>query len=176
MKRGFRYVHPSSSFVRVLSSIIVLVAATNGYLWSQTGGSSVTQSVTIEVKPITKIDISGNPNSLLITDAVPGSDLAPVTDENTKYSITTNLDNMKIVASISDNMPEGTTLKLKLSSTKATSVGYVDLSNALTSVDVVTGITRASDSNQLISYTFAADVSVGEVPTQTRTITLTLTD
>lgn len=173
---GFAYFHSSLLIVRTISLIILLAVIASGNLWSQTGGISVTQSVTIEVKPISKITVTGNPGPLLINDAIPGSNLSSVTDDNTKYSVTTNLDNMKIVASINDRMPAGTKLMVKLSSTKAASAGYVDLSSALEPVDVVTGISRASEANQSISYTFAANADVSAIPTQSRIITLTLTN
>jgi hypothetical protein len=83
---------------------------------------------------------------------------------------------MKIVASINDKMPAGTKLMLKLSSSKAASSGLVDLSDAMSPVDVVTGLSKASDMNQSISYTFAANSDEYEIPTQTRVITLTLTN
>jgi hypothetical protein len=143
---------------------------------AQTEGSSATQSVTIEVKPITKISVTGNPNPLTITDAIPGSNFSSVSDVNTKYSLTTNLDNMKIVASINDRMPSGTRLMIKLSSSRASSAGTIDLSGAVTPIDVVTGISKCSETNQTIDYTFAANEDVSEVPTQTRVVTLTLTN
>jgi hypothetical protein len=152
------------------------VLLTTGTVWAQSGNSSVTQSLTIEVKPITRLTVTGNPNPLIISDAVPGSNLSSVSDENTKYSLITNLDNMKIVASINDRMPAGTKLMVKLSSSKAASTGLVDLSGALSPVDVVTGLSKASDMNQSISYTFAANSDVYEIPTQTRVVTLTLTN
>ncbi len=157
-------------------TILLLVAATSGTLWGQTDGSSATQSVTIEVKPITKISVTGNPNPMMITDATAGSGLTSISDNNTKYSLTTNLENMKIVASISEPMPVGTSLKVFLSSSKAASRGTVDLSAATTPVDVVTGIGKCSDVDQSISYTFAANADVAEVPQQSRVITLTLTN
>jgi len=159
-----------------ISKMTLLVLISTGTLWAQAGNSSVTQTVTIEVKPIARLSVTGNPSPLIINDAVPGSDLLSVSDENTKYSLTTNLDNMKIVASINDRMPAGTTLMVKLSSSKAASTGLVDLSSALNPVDVVTGLSKASDLNQSISYTFAANSDVYEIPTQTRVVTLTLTN
>jgi hypothetical protein len=161
--------------LRNISSIILLAIFATGNLCGQSG-SSVTQSVTIEVKPISKISIAGNPNPLVITDALPGTTFTSVSDNSTKYSITTNLDNMKIVASINDKMPVGTSLHVQLSSNRAVSAGLIDLSNALSPVDVVTGIGRGSEINQGISYTFAANADVSEIPTQSRTVTLTLTN
>jgi hypothetical protein len=176
LSNRFGNLRSSHPIVRTITRIILLAIATSGSLVAQSGGSSVTQSVTIEVKPISKISVTGNPNSLIISDAVPGSGLSSVSDANTKYSLTTNLDNMKIVASINDKMPAGTSLMVKLSSSKAASVGMVDLSSAVTPVDVVTGISKCSEQNQSISYTFAANADVSEIPTQNRIVTLTLTN
>jgi hypothetical protein len=162
--------------VRSLTSIVFLMLVTTGGLCAQTGGSSVTQSVTIEVKPVTKICVSGNPNPLIINDVTSESNPVSVCDNNTRYNLTTNLDHMKIVASINDRMPFGTRLMVMLSSSKGLSAGTVDLSDAVSPVDVVTGIGRCSDVNQSISYTFAANEGVDEVPVQTRVVTLTLSD
>lgn len=164
------------SIVNVYAMIVLLTLASGGAVWGQTGNSSVTQTLTLEVRPITRLSVTGNPNSLIINDADPGSNLSSVSDENSKYSLTTNLDNMKIVASINDKMPAGTKLMLKLSSSKATSTGLVDVSSALSPVDVVTGLDRTSETNQSISYTFAANADVLEIPTQSRVVTLTLTN
>jgi hypothetical protein len=132
--------------------------------------------VTVMVKPIAKMIVSGSPNAMIISDAVAGSRSSFVEDASTNYSFITNLDNMKIVASISEKMPDGTTLSIRLSSSKASSAGTVDLSSATTPVDVVTGISRCSDVDQTIDYTFAANADVGTIPTQNRVITLTLTN
>jgi len=176
-KKGpLSYLHSSLWIVRIFTPIILLVLMTTGTVWAQAGNSSVSQTVTIEVKPITRLSVTGTPNRLIITDAVPGSNLLSVSDENTKYSLITNLGDMKIVASINDRMPAGTKLMVKLSSSKAASMGLIDLSGALSPVDVVTGLSRASDVNQSISYTFAANSDVYEIPTQTRVVTLTLTN
>jgi hypothetical protein len=175
MKSFFVY-HPISTFVNTISIILIVIVIASVGLMAQGRGSSATQSVTLEVKPIAKISVAGNPTPLIINDALPGSDLASVSDENTKYSLVTNVDNMKIVASINDRMPAGTKLMIKLTSSKSASVGMVDLSSALTPVDVVRGIRKGSDVNQSISYTFAANAEIDDIPSQSRMITLTLTN
>jgi hypothetical protein len=83
---------------------------------------------------------------------------------------------MNIIVSINDRMPSGTKLMIKLTSSRAASVGLVDVSRVLSPVDVVRGIRRGSDVDQSISYTFAANADVSEIPAQSRTITLTLTN
>lgn len=154
---------------------LLLIAVVGGSALAQ-NGSTATQVVTIEVKPITKISVTGNPNPLIISDAVPGQGLTSVEDQNTRYNVTTNLDNMKIVASIDTKMPDGTKLLINLASSKASSAGLVDLTKATTPVDVVTGFSRGTDQNQTIQYVFAGNADLGEIPSQSRTVTLTLTD
>jgi len=139
-------------------------------------GSSVVQTLNIEVKPITKIAVSGNPGGLFITDASTGSDVLSVSDNNSNYSMMTNLDNMKIVASINNPMPEGTRLMMKLESSKGSSSGLVDVSNAMSPVEVVTALGKGSDLNQSITYTFAANASIGQLNVDSRVVTLTLTN
>ncbi len=137
---------------------------------------SVSQTVTVEVRPVTKIAVTGNPGPLFVTDMGSGSDALTVSDNSTKYSMLTNLENMKIVASINGPMPQGTKLMMKLETSAGLSNGFVDVSNASTPVDVVTGINKGSDRNQSITYAFAADPSVTQVNSDSRVVTLTLTN
>ncbi|MCX6135164.1 MAG: hypothetical protein NTU47_15240 [Ignavibacteriales bacterium] len=139
-------------------------------------GTSVVQSLTIEVKPITKIAVSGNPGALYITDANAGSEELSISDSRSKYSMMTNIDNMKIVASINTAMPNGTRLMIKLESSRGLSNGFVDVSNAMSPVEVVAGLAKGSDLDQSITYTFAADASVGQITADARVVTLTLTN
>lgn len=164
------------AFARCFAGLVISMLVITNVGSAQSSNSSVTQSLTLEVKPISRLSVTGDPKSLVITDTFSGSNAISVSDENTRYSLTTNLDNMKIVASINDRMPTGTRLMIKLSSSKAASTGLVDLSSALSPVDVVTGLSRTSEMNQSISYTFAANSDVNEIPTQTRVVTLTLTN
>lgn len=167
------------SFFHLLSSrptlrTLLLIAVVGGNALAQSG--IATQVVTVEVKPITKISVTGNPNPLIITEAVAASDMISIEDQNSRYNVTTNLDNMKIVASIDNRMPDGTRLLINLASSRATSSGLVDLTAATTPVDVVTGFTRGTDRDQAIKYVFAANADIGEIPVQSRTVTLTLTN
>jgi hypothetical protein len=138
--------------------------------------ATASQSLLLEVKPVSKIAVSGNPGALVISDAIAGGDLVSVSDNSTTYSLLTNLENMKIVASISARMPEGTWLMIRLESSRGTSMGTVDLSNALTPVDVVTGVSKGTEQNQPVTYVFAANADVGQIPSDSRTITLTISE
>jgi len=174
MKRTSDSTMKSTSIKLLISISVVLIAMviTNAGLMAQDYSNIATQSVMLEVKPIAKISVAGSPNPLIISDNISGS----ISDENTKYSLVTNVDNMKIVASIDNPMPAGTKLMIKLSSSRAASAGLVDLSNALTPLDVVRGIGRGSDVDQSISYTFAANDGVDDIAAQSRMVTLTLTN
>jgi hypothetical protein len=138
--------------------------------------NAVSQSVTVEVKPITQIAVSGNPGPMFVTDMGSGSGVLTVSDNSTKYSMLTNLENMKIVASINGAMPQGTRLMVKMETSAGQSNGFVDVSNASAPVDVVTGISKGSDRNQSITYAFAADPSVTQMSSDSRVVTLTLTN
>jgi hypothetical protein len=161
--------------VRPVTSTLALLFLLPLLAWAQ-DGTSVTQRLTIEVKPITKIGVTGDPGSLLIMDATRSSDVQVVSDKSSKYSMLTNLDNMKIVASINNPMPSGTKLMLQLESSRGLSDGLVDVSNAMSPVEVVKALGKGSDLNQTITYTFAADASVGQINSDSRVITLTLTN
>ncbi len=162
--------------MKILTAIFASMVVISGGLRAQTDGSSVTQSVTIAVEPITTISVSGDPGPLIISDATPDSHSLAVSDNHSTYSLTTNIDMMKIVASINDRMPDGTRLTVTLSSSKGRSAGAVDISGATSPVDVVTGLGRCSTKNESISYTFAAGEGIDDVPLQSRVVTLTLTD
>ncbi|MBI3579472.1 MAG: hypothetical protein HY089_08720 [Ignavibacteriales bacterium] len=69
MNTTFAYLLPSMRTHRVKSLfVIALIIVLSNVLVAQ-NGSSVTQSVTIEVKPISKLAVTGNPNALIISDA-----------------------------------------------------------------------------------------------------------
>jgi hypothetical protein len=156
---------------------IVITLCFTGFASAQQGRASVQQTVTIEIRPITQIVVTGNPHSFLILDPPAGPNAyATVTDNNTSYSFLSNIDNMKIVTSIDSPMPPGTKLMVNLGSTQGKSAGMVDISNAVTPVTAVSGLRRGSDRNQSINYTFAANASAGNIEMGSRIITLTVTN
>ena len=160
---------------RIFKGVLFTAFITAGLQFTLAQGT-VSQSVTLQVQAVTKIAVSGNPGALVISDAVAGSDLTSVSDNTTSYNITTNTDNMKIVASINSPMPVGTRLLLQLGSNRGLSIGSIDMSNAISPVDLVTGISKGSDLNQTISYVFAANADTPAIPSDSRVITLTLTN
>jgi hypothetical protein len=83
---------------------------------------------------------------------------------------------MKIVGSISAPMPAGTQLTIQSASNKGLSLGSMDVSNALSPVDLVAGVNKGSDQDQSIRYVFSANADVPSIPSDFRIITLTLTN
>lgn len=142
--------------------------------------ATATQTLTLAVNAVFKIATSGNPSPLTVTTGTAGSDnLTAVTDNSTTYSITQNYGNtVKITANLNSALTAGYTLKLALASTKGTSAGSVDISNATSgsAVNVVTGIQKGADAGQSISYTFSALASAGTLSSTSKTVTLTLTN
>lgn len=142
--------------------------------------STATQSVNLTVSTVYKISTSGNPAALIVTTGTAGTDaLTSVSDNSTTYSITQNFGNtVKITANLDVALQPGYALNVNLASTKGTSAGTVDISNATSgsAASVVTAINRGADAGQAITYTFSALASAGMLTSTTRTVTLTLTN
>ena len=138
--------------------------------------STATQVLTLEVKAINKIAVTGNPQPLVISEIPAGVESATVSDYSTQYDVTTNMESMKIVASIDNPLPNGMQLMMDLGSNKGATAGLVDVSNATTPVSVVTGIQRGSDASQSIGYIFKANATAGTMSSSARVVTLTISE
>ena len=119
------------------------------------------------------LTVSGNPGSLNIVAASPGTQPNSVADASTSYTVTTVL-RSKIAVAIDAAMPSGLTLIVTLAAPAgATSSGPITLSTA--AQDAVRGIPLGTVlSTHSITYDFTATVSAGIVPATTRTVTLTI--
>jgi len=157
--------------------VVLAIAALVDQALSQ---STATQAVSLTVNTVYKIAVSGNPGTLTVTTGTAGADaLSSVSDNSTTYSITQNFGNtVKITAHMDAALASGYTLQVNLASSKGTSAGNVDISNATSgsAVNVVTGINRGADAGQPITYTFSALASAGMLSSTNKTITLTLTN
>lgn len=142
--------------------------------------ATATQNVTLAVNTVYKIATSGNPGALTITTGTAGVDaLTSVSDNSTTYSITQNFGNtVKVTAHMDATLASGYMLQMNLASSKGTSAGTVDISNATSgsAVDVITNIQRGADAGQTITYTFSANASAGTLASTSKTVTLTLTN
>jgi hypothetical protein len=162
--------------ISLLALMVLMLVAVNG-TYAQ---ATATQNVTLAVNAVYKIAVSGNPGAMTITTGTAGVDaLTSVSDNSTTYSITQNVGNtVKITAHMDAALASGYTLQLALASTKGTSAGAVDISNATagSAVDLVTAINRGADAGQGITYTFSADASAGTLASTTKVVTLTITN
>ena len=162
-----------------MKKLIILIAlvALAAFAFQAVFAQTATQLVTLEVKVVNKINISG-PVSLTIDDAIPGgAGLQPVSNNATSYNITHNGSAVgKITASINSALPAGITLELTLASALGTSRGIQDISSATVAVDVVDGINQGKDATQMITYDFYATPEAGVFASTVKTVTLTVTD
>ena len=157
---------------------ILLAVVAFGLLLAQPAlAQTAQQTLTLTVGSVADMDVSGNAISLTVDTYTMGSeDLTPATDASTTYNVLHNSATAKkITAGIDVAAPTGTTLEVNLASTKGSGGVDVDITNATTAVDVVTGIARGADNNQLISYTFSATTAANAF-SGNRVVTFTLTD
>lgn len=142
--------------------------------------ATANQSVNLTVNTVYKIATSGNPSPLTVTTGTAGTDaLSSVTDNSTSYSLTQNFGNtVKITANLDAALAAGYTLTLNLASSKGTSAGTINISNATSgsALNAVTGINKGADAGQAIIYTFSALASAGTLTSTSKTVTLTLTN
>jgi len=162
------------------SIVIALVVGSVIAIQDALSQSTATQSVNLTVSTVYKISTSGNPAALTVTTGTAGTDaLTSVSDNSTTYSITQNYGNaVKITANLDAALQSGYTLTVNLASSKGTSAGTIDISNATSgsALSAVTSINRGADAGQTITYTFSALASAGMLTSTTRTVTLTLTN
>jgi hypothetical protein len=160
--------------------IITLVALSAFAFQAAFSQATATQNLSLAVNTVYKIATSGNPGALTITTGTAGTDaLTSVSDNSTTYSITQNYANtVKITANLDAALPAGYTLQINLASSKGTSAGTVDISNATSAsaLDVVTAIAKGADAAKAIGYTFSANASAGTLGSTAKVVTLTLTN
>jgi len=154
-------------------TIILTIALVLG-VYGVAHAASTTQLVEFEVAAINEISVSGNPETLIISEAAPGSHPTPATDSSTTYAITTNGTNKKITARIDSAMPDGLTLKVKLNA-PAVGASQGDVVLSTSDESVVTGISRVAQDNLAITYTLEATAEA-EVSSGSRDVIFTLTD
>jgi hypothetical protein len=134
------------------------------------------QTVNIQVDEIQQISVSGAA-TLHITTAVPGAAPTAVQDALTTYAITSNDGTKKITAALSDaDMPDGIVLSLTAAAPTTgggTTAGKQTLAKTGGAVDVVTGLSKLSDSAGL-TYDMTATAAAGKLTATTRTVVLTI--
>lgn len=154
-------------------SVLLLLPA----LASAQSLASARQTLYLEVRPVALIEVSGDPQPILITNGQAGNlALNAAEERSTSYRLTTNATDMKLAVSIDEPVPTGTRLYVEMEGANGSSVGKIDISDALSPVDAVTGIGKGNASDQNIVYTFEADADRDALSPQTRRVFLTLTN
>ncbi len=123
----------------------------------------------------TALTVSGSPAPFTISTAAAGSEPAALSNSLTTYFVKAknSAGPQKITAQLNMPMPIGTTLTIQLApSPGATSLGAVSLDVVARNVEI--NIAKDNGSTHGITYVFTATVAAGVVPSQTRTVTLTM--
>ena len=126
-------------------------------------------------QPATQLTMSAPPASMIISSALAGNQPTAITSSTATYFIVdkTPSGTRKLTAQINTPMPAGTNLSINLvPSATATSLGAVNLSTI--AQDVVVNISHENGSTLGITYVFGATTAAGVVPSQSRTVMLTL--
>ncbi len=126
-------------------------------------------------QPPTILTVSGSPAPMTISAVLAGNQPTSVTDATTTYfvRVKNSAGTGTISAQLNTPMPTGTTLALTLTpSSGATSLGPVILGTIAQSA--VTNILKENGTTLGVTYVFSATAAAGVVPSQSRTVTLTL--
>jgi hypothetical protein len=162
---------------RILLFFILISLFIFNYSWA---GSIAYQSISYSIYPINEIWVSGNPPTLIISNAQAGEDPEEATDSSTYYTVATNEGGYvspekpkRITGSINQAMPEHTKLIVNL---EAPFNGYSegDIELGVDSQNLVTGILSTGD-GLTITYKFRATAEAGTLSGY-RTVTFTLLD
>jgi hypothetical protein len=153
----------------LLAAIVLLVT---GNILAQ--GNSATQVIILGVEPVTRLEVSAQSGPLVVrwTKDAPG---AP-SDAGTGCSFLSNVDQVKISASIGAPLPEGIRLRMRFESTLGLSRGDVDISSPEMPSDLLTGIRRGAATGRLTVYALSPDNTIRDLPERSRTIVLTVTN
>ena len=125
----------------------------------------------------TILTVSGSPAPFTVASAVAGSQPAALSDNITTYFVKAKkpAGAQRIAAQLNAPMPPGTTITLQMApSFGASSLGPVALD--MTARDIVVNIDKDNGSTLGITYVFTATVAAGVVPSQSRTVTLTMSN
>lgn len=141
-------------------------------LASNAVGQQATQVVQFRVDAVSRMAVSGNPAPLVVSAAGAGDALTSASGSTTTYAISTNESNQKIVASLDQPMPTGTSLEVTLAAPSgASSRGVIGL--ATSGADVVTGISTVASSALPITYRLSASPAA-PIASAARTVTFTI--
>jgi hypothetical protein len=129
---------------------------------------------TVAHAQFTILTVSGSPAAFTVSAAVAGSQPTALSSALTYFIKSKHpAGAQKISAQLDSPMPAGTTLTLQMvPPSGATSLGAVSLDATVR--DIIVNIDKENGSTYGMTYTFSATVAAGVVPSQSRTVTLTM--
>lgn len=134
--------------------------------------STASHTVRIGVQPISVIAVSGNPLPLTM---ISGQDAERISrDLSTHYNLTTNVDDVRIEASLDFPMPPGLRLRLRAETGLGRSRGFVNLNATGRGAHLVSGIGRGLENGRVLEYELVAEAGAGPIPMQERQVTIAI--
>lgn len=149
----------------LLLAMLVLSATTPAVAQAQSA-----QSVSIGVSPILVMSVSGNPMMQMV-DRSFQSGRVTLVDPSTFYNLTSNVDNVRLEATLDMPLPTGVRMEVRLQSSLGRSHGWVPLTASST---VLSGMKRGLENGQNIAYRLVIAEDVEELPLQYRRVAFSL--
>jgi hypothetical protein len=162
--------------LKYIATGILLLLAQVGFYGIAQADNIDTQTITFEVQAINELELDPSPAAMTINAAVAGQPPTAVTQASA-YDITTNCaaNSKRITAVLSGAMPSGVTLELNPTApTGGIGGAYVTLTAA--AANIVTAVDAVSEDSIAMTYRLSATAAAGVVPSDTRTVTVTLAD
>jgi hypothetical protein len=137
--------------------------------------TSTTQTVTLAVNAIYKLNVTGTP-ILSITDGAAGSgNFTSVSDAGSAYALTQNVPTARLSVQLSPSLPTGQSLSISVPNGLGTTAGTVLIGDGAAH-NIVTGLARGAVNGQTITYTYGASTSADPMTATNFTVTWTLAD
>ena len=131
-------------------------------------GKSASFTLSFNVPPIKELSVNSETIHLTID---------PITDmitATTTYDIMTNMQNMKIVAQLAEDVPKGVTFTVQIEApTNWTSLGKKPL-NATNTTILATGVNGTSEKDLVITYEILISDTMNNIPNISSTIYFSL--
>lgn len=149
----------------LLTATAITVATAPNVVQAQSG-----QNVSVGVSPILVMSVSGNP-MMQVVDRSHRSGRVTLVDPSTFYNLTSNVDNVRLEATLDMPLPTGVRMEVRLQSSLGRSHGWVPLTASST---VLSGMKRGLENGQTITYRLVIAEDVDELPLQYRRVAFSL--
>ena len=137
---------------------------------------SLTGRATSVQAQVTILTVSGSPPPFVVSAAIAGNQPTSLSSTLSYFVKAKHpAGSQRIAAQLDSPMPAGTTLTLSMvAPPSAISMGAVSLD--MTPRDILISVDKENGNTYGMTYVFSATVAAGVVPSQTRTVTLTMSN